>query len=96
LGAERYSLAEPVNLGAGKEIKIKELVAIIARLTGFNGSIIWDASKPDGQRRRCLDVIRAKEQFGFEARMDLEQGLKRTLNWFINNFSIDDRSMKEV
>jgi GDP-L-fucose synthase len=82
LAAERYNEPEPVNIGTGKEIKIKELVGLIARFTGFEGEIRWDASKPDGQPRRCLDVSRA-EEFGFEAQMDFEEGLRRTVEWYM-------------
>jgi len=79
---ERYDGPEPVNLGAGFEITIKDLVEKIRVLTGFEGEIVWDTSKPDGQPRRCLDVSRAKELFGFEAKMPFDEGLKRTIEWF--------------
>jgi GDP-L-fucose synthase len=82
LAAERYNGAEPVNVGASFEISIRELVALIARLTGFGGEIRWDNSKPDGQPRRSLDVSRAVECFGFRARMDFEEGLRRTIAWY--------------
>lgn len=72
----------PVNLGTGMEITIKELVALIARKTGFEGEIRWDATKPDGQPRRCLDTARAKELFGWEAQMGFEEGLTRTIEWW--------------
>jgi GDP-L-fucose synthase len=85
LAAERYNGSEPVNLGAGMEISIKDLIELIAKLTGFEGEIVWDASKPDGQPRRGLDVQRAKEFFGFEAQMSFEQGLKNTIEWFEAN-----------
>ena len=85
LAAERYNGAEPVNLGAGMEISIKDLAELIARLTGFEGEIIWDTSKPNGQPRRGLDVSRAKEYFGFEAQMPFEEGLRRTIEWFREN-----------
>jgi GDP-L-fucose synthase len=71
-----------VNLGAGREITIRELVTLIARLTGFKGEIAWDASKPDGQPRRCLDVSRAEREFGFRATTDFETGLNRTIKWY--------------
>ena len=71
LAAERYDGAEPVNLGAGQEISIRDLVGLIARLTGFTGRIVWDASKPDGQPRRMLDTSRAATSFGFVAQTPL-------------------------
>jgi GDP-L-fucose synthase len=82
LAAERYDGVEPVNLGAGVEISIKDLVGLIARLTGFEGKIIWDASKPDGQPRRLLDTTRAEKHFGFRARTGFEVGLKQTVEWY--------------
>ena len=82
LATERYEKSEPVNLGAGFEISIKDLVTLIARLTGFTGDIIWDATKPDGQPRRCLDTSRAKEEFGFSAKTTFEEGLKATIEWY--------------
>jgi GDP-L-fucose synthase len=82
MAAERYNGREPVNLGAGMEISIKKLAETIAELTEFEGEIIWDTSKPNGQPRRGLDVSRAKEYFGFEAQMPFEEGLKRTVKWF--------------
>lgn len=85
LAAEKYNGSEPVNLGSGMEISIKDLIELIAELTGFEGEIVWDASKPDGQPRRALDVQRAKEFFGFEAQMSFEQGLKNTIEWYIAN-----------
>jgi GDP-L-fucose synthase len=82
LAAEKYDKAEPVNIGAGKEITIRELVELIADLTGFEGKIVWDTSKPDGQPRRCLDTSRAKSEFGFEAKTDFREGLKKTIQWY--------------
>lgn len=82
MAAERYDKPDPVNLGSGKEISIKDLVEIIARLTGFEGEIKWDTTKPDGQPRRCLDVIRAKRELEFEAEMGFEEGLRRTISWY--------------
>lgn len=79
---ERYDRSEPVNLGSGEEISIGELVHLIADLTGFDGRIEWDESKPDGQPRRCLDTTRAKKAFGWTATTDLEDGLRRTINWY--------------
>jgi len=85
LAAERYDGAEPVNLGTGREIKIRDLVDMIAELTGFRGHVIWDRSKPDGQPRRCLDTTKAKALFGFEARTSLEEGLRQTVDWYIRS-----------
>ena len=82
LATEKYNKADPVNLGAGFEISIKELAGLICQLAGFDGVVEWDVSKPDGQPRRCLDTSRAKEEFGFEARTDFRGGLKRTIEWY--------------
>lgn len=82
LAAEKYNKSDPVNLGTAIEIKIKDLVVLIAKLTGFNGKIKWDNTKPDGQPRRCLDVSRAKQEFSFEAKMSFEAGLRRTIDWY--------------
>lgn len=82
LAAEKYDKPEPVNLGAGFEISIKDLVAVIVKLTGFKGEVVWDASKPDGQPRRCLDTSRAFDEFGFKASTSFEQGLKKTIDWY--------------
>ncbi|MFH0797362.1 MAG: GDP-L-fucose synthase [Candidatus Omnitrophota bacterium] len=82
LAAERYNKPEPVNLGAGFEISIKDLVALIVRITGFKGSVRWDMTKPDGQPRRCLDTSRAKEEFGFVAKTPFEEGLIKTISWY--------------
>lgn len=80
LAAERYDKPEPVNIGAGFEITIKDLVDLIVRLTGFKGRVRWDTSKPDGQPRRCLDVSRAEREFGFKAHTPFEEGLRRTID----------------
>jgi GDP-L-fucose synthase len=85
LAAERYNKPDPVNIGAGREIKIRELVELIADLTGFPGEVRWDASKPDGQPRRCLAVSRAREEFGFEAEVDFREGMRRTIEWYKNH-----------
>ena len=82
LGAERYDGAEPVNLGVGREITIRELVESIVRFTRFGGEIRWDPSKPDGQPRRALDTSRARERFGFVATTGFEEGLRRTIEWY--------------
>jgi GDP-L-fucose synthase len=82
LGAERYDGAEPINLGVGHEITIRDLVGLIVRLTRFDGEVRWDTSKPDGQPRRALDTSRARELFGFEAMTSFEDGLRRTIEWY--------------
>jgi len=82
LAAEKYNDPEPVNLGSGKEIKIKELVQLIAELAGFKGKIVWDTTRPDGQPRRCLDTDKAKKKFGFEAQTSLLEGLRKTIKWY--------------
>jgi len=82
MAAERYDGPEPVNIGAGFEIKIRDLVELIARLMGFAGDIRWDHSKPDGQPRRCLDTSRAERLFGFRAETRFEDGLRRTIEWY--------------
>ncbi|HEV3472647.1 MAG TPA: GDP-L-fucose synthase [Actinomycetota bacterium] len=83
--AERYDGPEPVNLGSGEEISIKELAELIVELTGFEGSLKWDPSKPDGQPRRGLDTSRATEEFGFRARTPLREGLRTTIDWYRAN-----------
>lgn len=82
LAAERYEGGEPVNIGAHREVTIRELVTLIAELTGFKGQLRWDASKPDGQPRRCLDTSRARAEFGFVAETDFRQGLQATIDWY--------------
>ncbi len=82
LASEKYNSSEPVNLGSGMEISIKDLVELIARLTGFTGQIIWDTSKPNGQPRRRLNVERAEREFGFRAQVNFEEGLRRTIDWY--------------
>ena len=84
LATERYNSSEPVNIGSSFEISIKDLTETIARLTGFNGTIHWDTSKPNGQPRRKLDTTRARETFGFESKTNFEEGLKRTIAWYAN------------
>jgi GDP-L-fucose synthase len=83
LATERYDDPDPVNLGSGLEIAIKDLAELIAKLTGFVGELRWDPSKPDGQPRRGLDTARARERFGFEASVPLEEGLRRTIEWYV-------------
>ncbi len=85
LATEQYNDSEPVNLGSGYEISIKDLVVTIARLTGYQGKVVWDTSKPNGQPRRGLDVTRAEKFFGFRAGMDFEEGLRRTIEWYRQN-----------
>ncbi len=80
--AEKYNGPEPVNLGSGYEISIKDLANMIARLTGFDGSISWDTSKPNGQPRRSLDISRAENYFGFRAKVNFQEGLQRTIEWY--------------
>jgi GDP-L-fucose synthase len=82
LAAEHYNGREPVNLGVGREILIKDLVHLIADLTGFRGRVRFDPSKPDGQPRRCLDSSRAEREFGFKAKTSFEEGLKKTIDWY--------------
>ena len=85
LATERYDKPNPVNLGAGQEIKVKDLVYLIKELVGFQGEIEWDASQPDGQPRRQLDTSRAKAEFGFEAKVAFRKGLKKTIEWYENH-----------
>ena len=84
LAAERYDKPDPVNLGSGEEITIRELANLIREMTGFKGEIEWDPSKPDGQPRRCLDTSRAEREFGFRARTSLREGLMKTIRWYEN------------
>jgi len=83
LAAERLDSPEPVNIGTGREIAIRDLVELIARKSGFRGAIGFDSSMPDGQPRRCLDVSRAKDRLGFTADVSLEDGLDRTIAWYL-------------
>ena len=85
LATEKYNDSEPVNLGSGYEISIKDLVNLIAKLTGFTGQMKWDTSKPNGQPRRALDTKRALDYFGFHAQMPFEEGLKKTIDWYLQN-----------
>lgn len=82
LAAERYNGSDPVNLGSAFEISIKDLVQAVAEATGFTGGIAWDTSKPNGQPRRKLDTTRAEQEFGFKARVDFPEGLRRTVEWY--------------
>lgn len=83
LAAERYDKSDPVNIGAGFEISIKSLIEKICRIMQFDGKIVWDTSKPNGQPRRCLEVSRAKKEFGFKAQKDFDKGLKDTIHWYL-------------
>jgi GDP-L-fucose synthase len=85
LATERYDDPEPVNLGSGREVSIKELAELIARLTGFEGELRWDPSKPDGQPRRLVDTTRAEKAFGFKAETLLEDGLRATIDWYLGH-----------
>jgi len=85
LAAEKYNKPNPVNLGAGFEISIKDLVDLIVKLTGFKGRIVWDPSNPDGQPKRMLDTSRAEREFGFKAKTNFEEGLKKTIDWYLSN-----------
>jgi GDP-L-fucose synthase len=84
LAAEKYDRSDPVNLGAGFEISIRDLAEKIAALTGFKGRLVWDALQPDGQPRRSLDTSRAEREFGFRARIGFDEGLKQTIEWYRN------------
>ena len=86
LATERYDKSEPVNIGAGFEISIKDLVSLLVELTGFKGQIVWDKTKPDGQPRRMLDTRRAQTEFGFEAKTPFTDGLRKTINWYVSQF----------
>lgn len=86
LATEKYNKPEPVNIGAGFEISIKDLVYLIMELVGFKGRVLRDTSKPDGQPRRILDVSKAKEEFGFVAKTDFREGLKKTIEWYRNDY----------
>ena len=85
MAAERYQGSEPVNLGAGMEISIKDLADLIAKTSGYSGRIVWDATKPNGQPRRALDTKRALEYFGFTAEMPFEEGIRKTIQWYREN-----------
>ncbi|HET8676251.1 MAG TPA: GDP-L-fucose synthase [Blastocatellia bacterium] len=82
MAAERYNEPDPINLGTGQEISIRELVSMIVRLTKFEGEVLWDHTKPDGQPRRCLDTSRAEKEFGFRARISLEEGIRQTIEYY--------------
>jgi GDP-L-fucose synthase len=85
LAAEKYDKADPVNLGSGQEISIRDMAEMIVDLIGYEGEIVWDRSRPDGQQRRCLDITRALREFGFRAKTDLRNGLGETIDWYVQN-----------
>ncbi|MEE9604996.1 MAG: NAD-dependent epimerase/dehydratase family protein, partial [Candidatus Scalindua sp.] len=85
LATEKYNKSEPINLGASFEISIRDLVQLIVRFVGFMGKIVWDNSKPDGQPRRMLDVTRAEREIGFKAKTSFEEGLKKTVEWYMRH-----------
>lgn len=85
LASEFYNGSNPINIGSGTEITIRELVSIIAENYEYKGEIVWDTTKPNGQPRRCLDVSRAKQEFGFQAKVDFREGLRRTIEWYRHN-----------
>jgi len=87
LATEKYNKPEPVNLGSGMEISIKELVNLICKLMNFKGKIKWDTSKPDGQPRRCLDITKAQKEFNFKAKTKFREGLKRTIQWYLTHLN---------
>jgi GDP-L-fucose synthase len=96
LATEQYESPEPVNLGTGFEISIQDLAAMIARLTGFRGELVWDVSRPDGQPRRCLDVTRAAREFGFRAGIGLEEGIRETIDWYREQRSATPRGSETL
>jgi GDP-L-fucose synthase len=89
LALERYDGPEPVNVGAGAEVPIHEVARLLAELTGYEGRVVWDASKPNGQPRRGLDISAARAKFGFEATTDLRSGLERTIAWYRSTRAAD-------
>ena len=85
MATQSFESSEPINLGTGYEISIKDLVELICKLMDYKGELVWQTDKPNGQPRRCLDTQKAKEKFGFEARVSFEEGLKRTIEWYREN-----------
>ena len=85
LAAEKYDKPDPVNLGSGMEISIRDLAAMIAEMTGFKGNIVWDTNQPNGQPRRCLAVSKAEKEFGFKAATPFETGLRKTIDWYVSS-----------
>ncbi|MGI8408163.1 MAG: NAD-dependent epimerase/dehydratase family protein, partial [Actinomycetota bacterium] len=94
LACEAYNGAEPINLGTDEEVAIKDLAELICKVAGFEGSLTWDPSKPDGQPRRRVDTSRAKEILGFEAKVGLEEGLTRTIEWYRANREAAERATR--
>ena len=82
LATERYEKSDPVNIGSGQEISIRHLTELVAELVGFEGEVVWDSTKPDGQPRRALDTNRAEQEFGFKASTTFRDGLARTIAWY--------------
>ncbi|MFZ3085835.1 MAG: NAD-dependent epimerase/dehydratase family protein, partial [Candidatus Hydromicrobium sp.] len=87
LATEKYDKPDPVNIGAGFEISIKDLAEKIRQIIGFKGKIVWDTTKPDGQPRRCLDTSKAYDEFGFKAKVSFDEGLKKIIDWYILNIA---------
>jgi GDP-L-fucose synthase len=85
MGAQSYNGAEPVNLGTGYEISIKDLITLICELMDYRGELVWETDKPNGQPRRCLDTQRAQQEFNFTAKVDFREGLKNTIDWYRQN-----------
>lgn len=96
MASEKYDIPEPLNLGSGHEISIKDLVAMIARLIHFDGEIVWDATKPNGQPRRCVSNERAEKEIGFFPQIDLEKGIAETIDWFKSDSSLQGTAQKKV
>jgi GDP-L-fucose synthase len=96
MATQRYDQPEPVNLGSGMEITIRNLLELIAELTGFEGEIIWDTSQPDGQPRRSLDTSRAKQAFGFQAQTDFREGLRKTIDWYLMHRNQTEKGVAQI
>jgi GDP-L-fucose synthase len=94
LATEKYNGPDPINVGSGSEISIRELAELIARLTGFTGRFVWNSSRPDGQPRRRLDTEAAYRAFGFRAKTDLEIGLRETIEWYTANVGLEETSTR--
>ena len=92
LATERYNGPDPINIGAGFETSIKDLVELIAGLNGFRGRVVWDTRKPNGQPRRCLEVTRAEREFGFRAKTAFRNGLDRTIAWHRKQYGKDRKA----
>ena len=94
LATEKYDKPDPINLGSGMEISIKDLTELIAKLMDFKGEIQWDTSKPDGQPRRCLDTSKAEKEFGFKAQTNFEEGLRKTIEWWLRNYEFRNYELR--